>query len=98
MGPNALFSFIRSSKRNALYSLSNFSALPPAVYRDYFGAVGQRSGASFFARHLDYFIMTRNLPAIYLDLAPFNSFTVTLGFAAVYRDWQKTRHRDADGT
>jgi hypothetical protein len=27
-----------------------------------------------------------------------DSFTVTLGFAATYRDWQKTRHRDADGT
>jgi hypothetical protein len=24
------------------------------------GAVGRRSGASFFARHLDYFIVTRN--------------------------------------
>jgi hypothetical protein len=36
--------------------------------------------------------------AIYLDLSPSNSFTVTLGFTAIYRDWQKTRHRDADGT
>ena len=36
--------------------------------------------------------------AIYPDLVPFNSFTVTLGFALIYRDWQKTRHRDADGT
>jgi hypothetical protein len=42
--------------------------------------------------------VTRNFTAIYLDLLPFNSFTMTLGFAAVYRDWQKTRHRDADGT
>jgi hypothetical protein len=50
MGPNALFSFIRSSKRNALNHLSNFGALPPAIYRDYFGAVGHRAGASFFAR------------------------------------------------
>jgi hypothetical protein len=38
--------------------------------------------------------VTRNFTAIYLDLVPFNSFTVTLGFAALYRDWQKTRHRD----
>jgi len=61
-------------------------------------AAGRRSGASFFARYLDYFIVTRNFTAIYLDLLPFRSFTVTLGFAAIYRDWQKTRHRDADGT
>jgi hypothetical protein len=59
---------------------------------------GRRSGALFFARHLDYFIVTRNFTAIYLDLLPFNSFTVTLGFATIYRDWQKTRHRDADST
>jgi hypothetical protein len=38
------------------------------------------------------------LAAVYLDLVPFHNFTVTLGFASVYRDWQKTRHRDADGT
>ena len=60
MGPNALFSFIGSSKRKALYHLSNFGALTPAVYQDYVGAVGRRAGASFFARHPDYFIVTRN--------------------------------------
>jgi hypothetical protein len=59
---------------------------------------GQRAGALFFARHLDYFVVTRNFTAVYLDLLPSNSFTVTLGFAALYRDWQKTQHRDADGT
>ena len=63
-----------------------------------FGLAGRRAGASFFARHLDYFIVTRNFTAVYLDLVPLHNFTVTLGFAAVYRDWQKTRHRDADGT
>jgi hypothetical protein len=31
-------------------------------------------------------------------LVPSNSFTVTLGFSVTYRDWQKTMHRDADGT
>jgi hypothetical protein len=46
----------------------------------------------------NYFAVTRNFTTIYLDLVPFNSFTVTLGFSAIYRDWQKTRHRDADGT
>ena len=61
-------------------------------------AAGHRAGALFFARHLDYLVMTRNFAAIYRDWVPFNSFTVTLGFAAIYQDWQKTSHRDADGT
>jgi hypothetical protein len=62
-----------------------------------------RSGG-FFARHQDYFIVTRNFPAVYLGLLPFRSFTVTLGFAGIYRvpiapdsyrdGRQKTRHRD----
>jgi hypothetical protein len=60
-------------------------------------AAGHRAGAVFFARHLDSFIVTRNFAAICLDLVPFTSFIVTLGSAAIYRDWQKTRHRDADG-
>jgi hypothetical protein len=59
---------------------------------------GRRAGALFFARHRDYFIVTRNFTAIYRDLVPFDSFTVTLGFSSTYRDWQKTNHRDADGT
>jgi hypothetical protein len=54
---------------------------------------GRRAGALFFARHRDYFIVTQNFTAIYLDLVPFNSFTVTLGYSAVNQDWQKTRHR-----
>jgi len=61
-------------------------------------AAGHRAGAVFFARHLDSFIVTRNFTAVNLDLVPFLSFIVTLGFAATYRDWQKTSHRDADGT
>jgi hypothetical protein len=40
----------------------------------------------------------RNFTAIYLDLVPFRSFTVTLGYSAIYQDWQKKQHRDADGT
>jgi hypothetical protein len=59
---------------------------------------GRRAGALFFALHRDYFIVTRNFTAIYLDLVPSPSFTVTRGFAATYRDWQKTRHHDTDGT
>jgi hypothetical protein len=62
------------------------------------GAVGRRAGALFFARHLDYFIVTRNCSFTYQDLVPSNSFTVTLGFASIYLDWQKTSHRDTDGT
>ena len=54
----------------------------------------RRTGALFFARHRDYFIVTRKFTAIYLDLVPSSSFTVTLGLAATYRDWQKTSHRD----
>jgi hypothetical protein len=55
---------------------------------------GRRTGALFFARNLDYFVVTRNFTVIYLDLVPFNIFTVTLGFAPIYQDWQKIRHRD----
>jgi hypothetical protein len=58
----------------------------------------RRSGALFFALHRDYFVVTRNFTAIYLDLVPFRSFIVTLSHSFTYQDWQKTRHRDADGT
>ena len=40
-------------------------------------AVGRRAGALFFARHQDYFVVTCNFTAVYLDLVPFRSFTVT---------------------
>jgi hypothetical protein len=40
----------------------------------------------FFTLHRNYFIVTRNFSAIYLDLLTINSFTVTLGFATVYQD------------
>jgi hypothetical protein len=58
-------------------------------------AAGRRSGALFFARHLDYFIVTRNFTAVYLDLVPFNSFNVTLGYSAIYHEWQKTSHSES---
>jgi hypothetical protein len=48
----------------------------------------------FFARHQDYFIVTLNFASIYLDLVLSRSFTVIRGFAAIYRDWQKTMHHD----
>jgi len=77
------------------------NSVAPGLFRlpgQYLGLASRRAGALFFARHLDYFIVTRNSTAIYQDLVPFNSFIVTSGFSSVYRDWQKTRHRDADGT
>jgi hypothetical protein len=42
-----------------------------------FGLAGRRAGALFFALHQDYFIVTRKFTAIYLDLVPYRSFTVT---------------------
>jgi hypothetical protein len=81
------------------YQISAPTLLP--TYRDSIGlqadpafGEGRRAGALFFARHRDYFIVTRNFTVIYRDLVPYNCFTVTLGFASVYRDWQKTSHRD----
>jgi hypothetical protein len=35
---------------------------------------GRRTGALFFARRLDYFIMTRQFTSIYLDLVPSRHF------------------------
>jgi len=42
--------------------------------------------------------VTRQLASIYLDLVPSRQLIVTLDLSSTYRDWQKTRHRDADGT
>jgi hypothetical protein len=68
------------------------------VYRDSIvGAVGRRAGASFFALHRDYFVMTLSFSAVYRDLAP-RQFHLDTKLTAFYLDWQKTMHRDADGT
>jgi hypothetical protein len=58
--------------------------------------VGRRAGALFFARHLDYFIMTQNLTSVYRDLVPSRQFIVTQNISSTYRDWQKMRHPDTD--
>jgi hypothetical protein len=58
----------------------------------------RRSGALFFARHLDCFIMTIDFSSTYRDLVPSRQIIMTQNFSATYRDWQKTRHRDTDGT
>jgi hypothetical protein len=62
-----------------LYSIYKILWHPDSfVYLDgIFGAVGPRAGTLFFARHQDYFIMTRNFSAVYLDLLPSRNFTVT---------------------
>jgi hypothetical protein len=95
-------SFVASSKIYALKLCSFYKILwhPDSfVYRDsIIGAAGRRAGAMFFALHRDYFIVTRNFSNIYQDLVPFNSFIVTGELSSVYQDWQKIRHRDADGT
>jgi hypothetical protein len=61
------------------------------------GLAGRRAGASFFARHLDYFIVTRNSQPL-PGLGGITQFHRDPKFAAIYRDWQKTQHLDADGT
>ena len=61
------------------------------------GAVGRRAGAVFFARHLDYFIVTRNSQPL-PGLGDVTQLHRDPKFTAIYRDWQKTRNRDTDGT
>jgi hypothetical protein len=58
-------------------------------------AAGRRAGALFFARHLDYFIVTQNshpLPGLGIVKTNYRD----KNFSATYQDWQKTRHLDAD--
>ena len=59
-------------------------------------AAGRRPGASFFALHLDSFIVTRNFAAIYRDLLPFRSFTVTRSSLPSTGTGKKTQHPDTD--
>jgi hypothetical protein len=61
------------------------------------GAVGLRAGAVFFALHRDNFIVTRNSQPL-PGLGGVTHFHRDPKFTTIYRDWQKTRHRDADGT
>jgi hypothetical protein len=62
-----------------------------------FGLAGQRAGASFFARYLDYFVVTRNSQPL-PGLVTVTQLHRDPKLCTIYRDWQKTRHRDADGT
>ena len=74
-------SFVTSPKTYALELCSIYKILlyPDCfVSRDsIFGLAGRRAGALFFALPQDCFIVTRNFTAIYLDLVPSLSFTVT---------------------
>jgi hypothetical protein len=65
--------------REKFYSSIKFSLQRDSfVSRDsIFGLAGRRAGALFFARHRDYFNVTRNFASVYLDLLLFRSFTVT---------------------
>jgi hypothetical protein len=62
-----------------------------------FGLAGLRAGALFFARHLDYFIVTRNSHSL-PGLVTVTQLHRDPKLCTVYRDWQKTMHRDAAGT
>jgi hypothetical protein len=55
----------------------------------------RRSGALFFARHLDYLIVTQSLqpsPGLGTDKTIYRDKKLS----SIYRDWQKTRHPDVD--
>jgi hypothetical protein len=59
-GPERSFFFYQIIKTKSIVTFIKFRRPPPAVHRDDVGAVGRRSGASFFARYLDYCVVTRN--------------------------------------
>src|SRR5664280_671514 len=54
------FLFIRSSKRHVFPHLPNFGDYPTPHLPRLTRVASRRSGALFFARHLDYFIVTQN--------------------------------------
>jgi hypothetical protein len=84
--------------REKIKSFINFSA--PGQFRlpgQTVGLAGRRAGAVFFARHLDYFVVTRNSQPL-PGLGTVTHLHRDPKLSAIYRDWQKTRHRDADGT
>jgi hypothetical protein len=93
--------FVTSPKSMLEKSVPFINTVAPGQFRlpgQHLGLAGRRSGALFFALHPVYFAVTRNFAAVCLDLVPSNSFIMTRGYSSIYRDWQKTRHRDADGT
>ena len=72
--------FVTSPKSMLENSVPFIKSVAPGQFHlpgQHLGLAGRRAGALFFARHRDYFIVTRNFTAIYLDLVPSHSFTVT---------------------
>jgi hypothetical protein len=71
--------FLLSDHQNEMYCTIHQILAPPLLpfTGTIIGAVGRRAGTSFFARHLDYFIVTRNFTAIYRDLVHSNNFILT---------------------
>jgi hypothetical protein len=51
-------------------------------------AAGHRAGATFFAHHLDSFVMTLRFSGVYRDLA-LTQFIRNTKLSTIYRDWQK---------
>jgi len=98
MGPNALFSFQSDLQNEMLFHIYKISTpnLLPLTGTD-FGLAGQRAGALFFARRLDYFIVTQNSQPS-PGLGTVKTIYSDPKLIATYRDWQKTMYRDADGT
>ena len=79
--PPTQYNFVTSPKIHARNFRSIYKIMwhPGSfIYRDsIFGLAGRRAGALFFARHRDYFVLTRYFIAVYQDLVPFRNFTVT---------------------
>jgi hypothetical protein len=59
---------------------------------------GRRSGAKFFARQTRLFYRDSKLTSVTRTWYRQDSFIVTRQLTSVNRDWQKTRHPDADAS
>jgi hypothetical protein len=70
----------------------------PAAKTKSIGLAANAQVSWFLLTHLDSFIMTRQPSSTYRDLVPSRQIIMTRDFFTIYRDWQKPRHRDADGT
>ena len=66
----------------------------PAAKTKSIGLQADAQVSWFLHRHLDSFIVTRQLSSIYRDLVPSRQFHRDTKLTPIYRDWQKTSHRD----
>jgi len=97
-GPERSFFFLSDHHYDMFlptYQISEPTLLP--TYRDSIGLQANAQVSWFLQRHLDYFIVTRQISFTYRDLVPFRQFIVTSDLSPIYQDVQKPRHRDADG-